>query len=54
MVCGCSLWMNLESCCGSAFSRPVKALDDCEVLTTRSSTRLASSGPSDFTSSLDA
>ena len=35
MVCGCSLWMNLASCCGSAF---------CSV------SKLASSEPSVFTS----
>ena len=49
MVCGCSLRMNLDSCCGSAFSSPVKAIVDSNDLITRSSTRRAISGPSDFT-----
>ncbi len=50
MVCGCSLRMNLDNCCGSALSRPVKAIDDSNDLITRSSTRRAISGPSDLTS----
>ncbi len=51
MVCGCSLRMNFDSCCGSARSNPVNAIVDSNDLITRSSTRRAMSGPSVFTSS---
>ena len=42
MVCGCSLWMNLASCCGSAFWRASKeAASVPSAFVSRSSSRLA-------------
>src|ERR1039457_2948187 len=55
MVCGCSLWMNFASCCGSAFCRASKeAASAPSALVSRSSRRLAWSGSKARCSSLRA
>jgi hypothetical protein len=49
-VCGCSEWMNLASCCGSAFWRASKlAASVPMVFINRSSRPRACSGPKALT-----